>query len=724
MKKLLTILSLVLLLTCVFAISVSAETPSDYIEFGARFEGSDSYITVYTQNAESDSHPRINFKEYKFYSDVDFTQEVDMTQVTGLDFSVTKVYGSNTPVNRMNQPASPFTKCTEVKWFTQDKAMDNAVPTGLFKGFTSLNSFDFGNATSLGDNAFENTGFESIVIPSTVNKLYNSVFAKCQNLVSVKFEGNVTSIGTSVFSTCPKLANVDLGSLTTISGGMFYDCDGLVSITIPDTVQTIGNEAFTSCGSLATVKFSENLTSLGSRAFEGTAVTTVALPSTLKTVSTKAFYSCGSLTSVTIPAGFTLIDDYAFQNCKQLTTVTFMGNAGENAVIDQAAFENCSALVALDIPYGVTTLGNCVCNSSGIKTLSFPSTLTTLNGNNHFCGNSLESVTGLENTSITLIPSSMFRYQSKWQVETVKLPSTVKSIGQYGFADCGAENFILSVNLETIGTEAFVNCGRIKAVYLPSTLTSITANAFNNRYVNNICFFVTSSDETYLNTVLAGVKADDTTDIVTLEAYNSNKDAYASGRHVISGYALCDAFYNGAHEYSEAISYVNYYTAGSKIITCNKEGCTYNQKSTVSPLFVCLGTSTMENDANSMTIGFVVNKEAISAYEENTGKEVTYGVFAVAQGVLGESDIFDENGNKANGVISWKIYNQELVAFELKIIGLETDAQKSAKIAIGAYVKVTKDEVTEYSYIQEYEANEGDKYFFASFNDLFGTKAE
>lgn len=61
MKKFLFALMLIAVFTCVFAFSVSAETPNMYIEFKARFPGSDEYVTVYTQNAESSGNPRINF---------------------------------------------------------------------------------------------------------------------------------------------------------------------------------------------------------------------------------------------------------------------------------------------------------------------------------------------------------------------------------------------------------------------------------------------------------------------------------------------------------------------------------------------------------------------------------------------------------------------------------------------------------------------------------------
>ena len=187
-----------------------------YIEFGARFPDSEDYITVYTENAESLSNPKIDFANKKFYSDVDFTQEVDMSTATGIDFSVAKTYASGVEGNaptRMKEPSSPFVNCIEVKWFLA------GMPTvsyngGFFKGWTGLKYFNFGNATAVADNTFENCGFEELVIPSTITRLASRSFAENANLKSVKFEGATELSGNAcAFQNCSALESVDLGSI-------------------------------------------------------------------------------------------------------------------------------------------------------------------------------------------------------------------------------------------------------------------------------------------------------------------------------------------------------------------------------------------------------------------------------------------------------------------------------------------------------------------------------
>ncbi|MBR2024466.1 MAG: leucine-rich repeat domain-containing protein [Clostridia bacterium] len=242
-KKIFLFIVILAVLTCLFAVVANAETPSKYIEFGAKFPGSDEYITVYTENAESSSNPRINFATKKFYSDVDFTNEVDMSTATGIDFSVTKTYVDRVQgnaVTRMTKPSSPLTNCVEVKWFLA------GMPTvsydgSFFQGWTSLKSFDFGNATAIADNTFQNCGFETITIPATITSFGGSAFRECQNLKSVKIEGVVTKFGNgNTFYNCPLLESVEISEgVTFIPESMFYKCSALKNVSLPTSITEI-----------------------------------------------------------------------------------------------------------------------------------------------------------------------------------------------------------------------------------------------------------------------------------------------------------------------------------------------------------------------------------------------------------------------------------------------------------------------------------------------------
>ena len=118
-----------------------------------------------------------------------------------------------------------------------------------------------------------------------------------------------------------------------------------------------------------------------------------------------------------------------------------------------------------------------------------------------------------------------------------------------------------------------------------------------------------------------------------------------------------------------------------------------------------------------MTIGFFVDSEAIEEYEKVTGNVVSYGVFAVTEDKIGNNDIFDESGKARAGVISADLTYSGFAIFNLKMVGF-TAEQKDIDIAMGAFVGTTLDGSTEYAYLQIAKPTDGEKYFFASFNDV------
>ena len=136
-------------------------------------------------------------------------------------------------------------------------------------------------------------------------------------------------------------------------------------------------------------------------------------------------------------------------------------------------------------------------------------------------------------------------------------------------------------------------------------------------------------------------------------------------------------------------------------------------------LFICRGYSAYENGFGGIAIGFFINYGAIDEYTKVTGKSVNYGVFAVLQDNILGKDVFDSNGELTEGVISADVTTHGLAVFELKIVGF-LDNQKDVMLAMGAYVVVSDENTTEYSYMQAEAPLEGQSYSFISFNGVLG----
>lgn len=135
------------------------------------------------------------------------------------------------------------------------------------------------------------------------------------------------------------------------------------------------------------------------------------------------------------------------------------------------------------------------------------------------------------------------------------------------------------------------------------------------------------------------------------------------------------------------------------------------------PVFICLGYSVPENDRAGVAVTFSVDTIALNEYENATGNTVRYGAFAVSQNNIRDNEIFDANGNLQGGVICADVTEYEFNSFDIVITGFNED-QKDFLFAMGAFIAVTNENSTEYSYIQNEAPEANAVYSFESYNSI------
>lgn len=111
--------------------------------------------------------------------------------------------------------------------------------------------------TKIGNNAFANTDFETLVLENLNDSLVfgDSVFSNCEKLKFVTID--ICSLGTRMFADCKNLESITFTEkVTTIPADAFLKCDSLQEVTIPKSVTSIENGGgFTLCLSLTKVKY-------------------------------------------------------------------------------------------------------------------------------------------------------------------------------------------------------------------------------------------------------------------------------------------------------------------------------------------------------------------------------------------------------------------------------------------------------------------------------------
>lgn len=166
-----------------------------------------------------------------------------------------------------------------------------------------------------------------------------------------------------------------------------------------------------------------------------------------------------------------------------------------------------------------------------------------------------------------------------------------------------------------------------------------------------------------------------------------------------------------------SISYANGYDKdGVKVVKC-LDCDAAETEAVANPLLACLGYSTPQDGRAGVAVSFKVDNDALNEYEAVTKKSISYGAFAVSQDNIGDNEIFDANGNLQDGVILADIANYKFNLFDIVIVGFDDDHMNSL-FAMGAYVAVTENDKTDYSYIQNEAPSENAAYSFESYNSI------
>ena len=184
-------------------------------------------------------------------------------------------------------------------------------------------------------------------------------------------------------------------------------------------------------------------------------------------VGESGFYGTG-ITSVTIPASVTTIGNAAFQNCNSMNTITIADS--ENALTmsnewGYRPFANSATTIYIGRNLTLTADANQICDN--VTKVTFGDKVTTINPYIFSNNESLSSITIGE--GVTSIGDNAFYWCGRGE----SVEETVVEIGSES-------------DLTSIGASAFWGCTKLKSVTLPSTLTTIGANAFEGSGLTSI----------------------------------------------------------------------------------------------------------------------------------------------------------------------------------------------------------------------------------------------
>lgn len=164
----------------------------------------------------------------------------------------------------------------------------------------------------------------------------------------------------------------------------------------------------------------------------------------LEELEESCFYKATNLTSISLPNTLKVIDFWCFNNCSKLALTSLPTSL---TTIGGGAFSGCSSLLLSELPASLTTLihgaaggatgyvADTFSGCTNITISSVPQNISDL-GYKMFSGCSSIPSMDLHTTSITLIPKQCF-YNCK-AMAYIDLPSTLTSIAAQAFRSCTA----------------------------------------------------------------------------------------------------------------------------------------------------------------------------------------------------------------------------------------------------------------------------------------------
>ena len=162
-------------------------------------------------------------------------------------------------------------------------------------------------------------------------------------------------------------------------------------------------------------------------------------------IADNAFKGKTTLMSMYIPSSVKKIGKYSFSGCTFLQSVLLSSGL---EVIDDNAFDVCTGLTSITIPETVTRIGKAVFVVGSENT-------------------SLKTVTIPENSQLETIDDNAFNRCRVLQ--SIRIPSSVKKIGNSSFWGCTALESVTFCSLPVVDQYAFGSCGSLSSKVLDLT---------------------------------------------------------------------------------------------------------------------------------------------------------------------------------------------------------------------------------------------------------------
>ena len=331
--------------------------------------------------------------------------------------------------------------------------------------------------TSIANYAFEDgKNVTYLSIPSSINRIGEFAFIDCGYNIDVNIEDLSAWCNTTLGNEhASPLSSADRlyvnGSrvwdlyipygVETVSNFTFYQCRCISSVSFSSTVRTIGSSAFEDCTNLSWVSLSEGLQTIGGSAFEGcTGLAAITIPSTVSEILINAFNRCTNLNDITSLVWSPFPIDYSVF-CTYDTATLTVPSGTKSAYRNTEGWYNFTRINdgTSSAEFSRNSINYVVTSPSTVSVKSVSKYLTrVIIPETVYNNGTYYQVTGLADWS----------FSGREDISYLSIPSTITSIGEFAFIDCGSN---IEVNIDDLGAWCNVTFGNEHSSPLSSART-------------------------------------------------------------------------------------------------------------------------------------------------------------------------------------------------------------------------------------------------------------
>ena len=336
---------------------------------------------------------------------------------------------------------------------------------GMFCNCSLLYQVEFSKSIEvIGEECFTGTGVYRIKFPSHSNlsTIKSMAFMGCPDLKILDLRNTlIVSIDSFAFFECGRLRQIKLPSdILQDIGNYSFGRTGFREFNLPSSITSIGRRAFYECMDLINFTMSNiEFINISDGLFDGcSCLEAVALPQAVMMIGKMSFINT-AVENLVVPYTASEIGYAAFAYCKELRRIDL--SKTQVSVLPAECFAYCSKLKEVLLPDALTTVGNNCFACTGLRTITFPRFVSSLNESAFSKCPKLQKVFFAQ-SSLSRIP--LFCFIGCQRLDEITLPVTLSEIGKAAFANTSIKEISLPFGVKVLGNISFANCYKLEKV--------------------------------------------------------------------------------------------------------------------------------------------------------------------------------------------------------------------------------------------------------------------